>query len=58
MHLPGARSSHTCNPSYPGDRDQEDLDSKPAQANRSARPYLKKKKKKKIHPKKGQGGAL
>jgi hypothetical protein len=45
MHLPGARSSHTCNPSYPGDRDQEDLDSKPAQANRSARPYLKKKKK-------------
>jgi hypothetical protein len=29
--------AHACNPSYSGDRDQEDQGSKPAQANR---PYL------------------
>jgi hypothetical protein len=34
--------AHTCNPSYSGGRDQEDHGSKPAQANSSARPYLKK----------------
>jgi hypothetical protein len=27
--------AHTCNPSYSGGRDQEDLGSKPAQANTS-----------------------
>jgi hypothetical protein len=27
--------THTCNPSYPGGRDQEDFSSKPAQANSS-----------------------
>jgi hypothetical protein len=32
--------AHSCNPSYSVGRDQEDLSSKPAQANRSARPYL------------------
>jgi hypothetical protein len=31
-----------CNPSDSGGRDQEDHGSKPAQANSSARPYLKK----------------
>jgi hypothetical protein len=34
--------AHACNPSYSGGRDQEDLSSKPAQANSSARPYLEK----------------
>jgi hypothetical protein len=34
--------AHACNPSYSGDTDQEDLGSKPAQANSSTRPYLKK----------------
>jgi hypothetical protein len=34
--------AHACNPSYSGDRDQEDRSSKPAQTNRSRRPYLKK----------------
>jgi hypothetical protein len=33
-------AAHTCNPSYSGGRGQEDLGSKPAQANRS---YLRKK---------------
>jgi hypothetical protein len=37
--------AHTCNPSYTGGRDQEDRGGlKPAQANSSSRPYLKKKK--------------
>jgi hypothetical protein len=36
--------THACNPSYSGSRDQEDHHSKPAQANSSMRPYLKKKK--------------
>jgi hypothetical protein len=31
-----------CNPSYSGGRDQDDHSSKPAQANSSMRPYLKK----------------
>jgi hypothetical protein len=42
--------AHACNPSYPGGRDQEDCGSKPAWANSSPRPFLKKspsKKKKK-----------
>jgi hypothetical protein len=30
------------NPSYSGSRDQEDLGSKPAQANSSMKPYLEK----------------
>jgi hypothetical protein len=30
-----------CNPSYSGDRDQEDHGSKPAQANVTMKPYLK-----------------
>jgi hypothetical protein len=34
--------AHPCNPSYSGGRDQEDHSSKPAQANSSTRPYLKK----------------
>jgi hypothetical protein len=33
--------SHTCNPSYSGGIDQEDLSSRPAQVNSSKRPYLK-----------------
>jgi hypothetical protein len=33
---------HTCNPSYSEGRDQEDGDSKPAQANSSQNPVLKK----------------
>jgi hypothetical protein len=32
--------AHTCNPNYPGVRDQEDHGSKPAWANRSTRPYF------------------
>jgi hypothetical protein len=35
--------AHTCNPSYSGGRDQEDHGSKPAQANSSGDPTLKKK---------------
>jgi hypothetical protein len=31
-----------CNPSYSGDRYQEDHSSKPARANSSSRPYLEK----------------
>jgi hypothetical protein len=31
-----------CNPSYSGGRDQEDCSSKPAWANSSTKPYLKK----------------
>jgi hypothetical protein len=34
--------AHTCNPIYSGGRDQEDLRSKPDQANSSVRPYLEK----------------
>jgi hypothetical protein len=34
--------AHTCNPSYSRGRDQEDRGSKPAWANSSVRPYLKK----------------
>jgi hypothetical protein len=35
--------AHACNPSFSGDRDQEDRGSKPAQANSLLlRPYLKK----------------
>jgi hypothetical protein len=37
-----ATVTHTCNPSYSDDRDQEDCGSKPARANSSVRPYLKK----------------
>jgi hypothetical protein len=33
--------AHTCNPSYSGGRDQEDHDSKPAQANSSQDPISK-----------------
>jgi hypothetical protein len=33
---------HTCNPSFSGGRDQEDHGLKPAWANSSKRPYLKK----------------
>jgi hypothetical protein len=33
--------THACNPSYFGSRDQEDLDSKPAQANSSRNPISK-----------------
>jgi hypothetical protein len=34
--------AHTCNPSYSGGRDQEDLSLKPVKANSSERPYLEK----------------
>jgi hypothetical protein len=34
--------AHTCNPSYSGDRDQEDHGLKPAQENSSQDPILKK----------------
>jgi hypothetical protein len=34
--------AHACNPSYSGDRDQEDCSSKPAWANSFVRFYLKK----------------
>jgi hypothetical protein len=34
--------AHTCNPSYAGGTDQEECCSKPAWANSSKRPYLKK----------------
>jgi hypothetical protein len=34
--------AHTFNPTYSGDRDQEDCGSKPALANSSMRPCLKK----------------
>jgi hypothetical protein len=44
--------AHTCNPNYTRGRDQEDCDSKPARANSSRDPILKKihhrKKKKKV----------
>jgi hypothetical protein len=43
MHrISQAPVAHTCNPSYSRGRDKEDNSSKPAQANSSARPYLKK----------------
>jgi hypothetical protein len=35
--------AHACNPSYTGGRDQEDYSLKPAKANRSQDPILKKK---------------
>jgi hypothetical protein len=38
--------AHACNPSYAGDRDQEDCGLKPAWANSSGHPIAKKKKKK------------
>jgi hypothetical protein len=34
--------AHACNPSYSGDRDQDDQGLKPAQANSSQDPILKK----------------
>jgi hypothetical protein len=34
--------AHACNPGYSGGRDQKDRSLKPAQANSSVRPYLKK----------------
>jgi hypothetical protein len=34
--------AHVCNPSYSGDRDQEDRDLKPVQANSLGEPYLEK----------------
>jgi hypothetical protein len=34
--------AHTCNPTYSRGRDQEDHGLKPAHANSSVRPYLKK----------------
>jgi hypothetical protein len=34
--------AHACNPSYSGGKDQEDHSSKPAQANSSKNPILKK----------------
>jgi hypothetical protein len=37
-----AAMTHACNPSYSGDRNQEDHGSKPAQANSSQDPILKK----------------
>jgi hypothetical protein len=43
--------AHTYNPSYSGGRDQGDHGSKPARANRSTRPYLKK-----THHEKRAGG--
>jgi hypothetical protein len=43
--------AHACNPSYLGGRDQEDCSSKPAQANSSQDPILKK-----THQKKQAGG--
>jgi hypothetical protein len=43
--------AHTCNPSYSGSRDQEDLDSKPTLGKEFVRPYLEK-----THHKKRVGG--
>jgi hypothetical protein len=43
-----AQVAHACNPSYSGDKDQEDHSSKPAQGKKFLRPYLKK-----IHHTKG-----
>jgi hypothetical protein len=37
----GAGGSHTCNPIYPGGRDQEDRGLRPAQANSSGDTILK-----------------
>jgi hypothetical protein len=39
--------AHTCSPSYSGGRDQEDRNSKPAQA-KVLRPYIKKKSQKRV----------
>jgi hypothetical protein len=46
--------AHSCNPSFSGDRDQEDHGSKPAQANSSQDPILTKKKKKKSQRRAGE----
>jgi hypothetical protein len=43
--------AHTCNPSYPGDRDQEDHDLKPTLGKLFTRPTSKK-----THHKKRSGG--
>jgi hypothetical protein len=40
--LSGAPVTHACIPSYSGGRDQEDCGLKPAQANSSCDPHLKK----------------
>jgi hypothetical protein len=45
--------AQACNPSYSGGRNQEDLGSRPAQANSSLRLYLKK-----ILHKKSAGGVV
>jgi hypothetical protein len=37
-----AQVAHSCNPSYSGGRDQEDLSLKPPLGKQFARPYLKK----------------
>jgi hypothetical protein len=42
MHLSQVPVAHACNPSYSGDRDQEDHGLKPAQANSSQDPISKK----------------
>jgi hypothetical protein len=44
--------AHTCNPSYSGGRDQENLSSKPAPGKEFPRPYLRK-----THHKKGQSNS-
>jgi hypothetical protein len=44
--------AYTCNPSYSGGRDQEDRDSKPAQANSPRDPISKK-----TYPKNRAGGS-
>jgi hypothetical protein len=49
--------AHACNSNYTGGRGQEDCRLKPAWANSSVRPYLKKKKKKK-NQHKNRAGAL
>jgi hypothetical protein len=43
--------AHPCNPNYSGDRDQEDLGSKPAQPNNLSKKKSQKKKKKSINKK-------
>jgi hypothetical protein len=40
--LSWAPVAHTCNPSYSGDRDQEEYGLKPALGKQFKRPYLKK----------------
>jgi hypothetical protein len=48
IHKLKKKITHTCNPSYSGDRDQKNPSSKPSQANSSRDPILKKKKKKNL----------